>query len=542
MKSPVSIHEENKEDLYFEYNGAGERTVMYYGNMANTKEQSLYQRYYSSDGSIEITYNTQNQSIDYVYYVDGDAYNATVLAKGDGIKGKQYYYLHRDYLSSIVAITNQYGTIVEKRHFDAWGTAVKIMDGQGQVLNQLTFTDRGYTGHEHLQGINIIQMNGRLYDPYLRRFMAPDNYIQDPTNTQNFNRYGYVWNNPLKYTDPSGEEGISFTAAVIIGAVVAMTTYTMTALLADVPFTAGGFTKSAIFGAVSGAVSFGVGEMFQSANTVVTVQQAMAQALAHGMSQGIISAVQGGNFGSSFSSAAISSLLSAGFLKYGSSIKDNTVAMIAFSTVSGGGVSALTGGHFWEGAATAFYVSLLNHSVHNANSKKGDKESTANVYIETDGVGHVYVEVDGVVYSYGRYNGSYSPASGSLGPYGDGVLLRLEGENALNFVAERTSKYPTSRFAVEVNGSKVKAYYDRMYNSGQKISGKSGYMSFARVVDTYGLIGPGGNNCTTITYKGLNKGGANINASQTPAGMLYDFQKLQSIKNGYNPSFQGPKL
>jgi len=61
-------------------------------------------------------------------------------------------------------------------------------------------------------------------------------------------------------------------------------------------------------------------------------------------------------------------------------------------------------------------VSLLNHSAHNANSKKGDKESTANVYIETDGVGHVYVEVDGVVYSYGRYNGSYSPASGSLGP------------------------------------------------------------------------------------------------------------------------------
>ena len=79
-------------------------------------------------------------------------------------------------MSSIVAITNQFGTIVEKRHFDAWGTAVKIMDGQGQVLNQLTFTDRGYTGHEHLQGINIIQMNGRLYDPHLRRFMAPDNY------------------------------------------------------------------------------------------------------------------------------------------------------------------------------------------------------------------------------------------------------------------------------------------------------------------------------------------------------------------------------
>ncbi|MGG5577561.1 RHS repeat domain-containing protein [Myroides sp. C15-4] len=362
--------------MYFEYNGAGDRTVMYYGNVATTKEQSLYRRYYSSDGSIEITYNTKNQNIEYVYYVDGDAYNATVIAKGDKANAPQYYYFHRDYLSSIVAITNQVGTIVEKRHFDAWGTAVKIMDGQGQVLNQLTFTDRGYTGHEHLQGINIIQMNGRLYDPQLRRFMAPDNYIQDPSNTQNFNRYGYVWNNPLKYTDPSGEE-ISFVAAVIIGTVVAMTTYTMTALLADVPFSAEGFTKSAIFGAVSGAVSFGVGQLFQvaqGASTIVTIQQAVGQAIAHGISQGAISAIQGGKFGSSFASAAVSSMLSFGFMEYGGSLGDNSVAMVSFSTVSGGGVSVLTGGNFWEGAVTAFYVSLLNHTAHKMTADGGDQE------------------------------------------------------------------------------------------------------------------------------------------------------------------------
>lgn len=138
-------------------------------------------------------------------------------------------------------------------------------------------------------------MNGRLYDPHLRRFMAPDNYIQDPSNTQNFNRNGYVWNNPLKYTDPSGEEGISLGVAIIIGTVVAMTTYTMTALLADVPFSAEGFTKSAIFGAVRGAVSFGIGEMFQVANAVVTAQQVVAQAITHGFSQGFISVAQGGN-------------------------------------------------------------------------------------------------------------------------------------------------------------------------------------------------------------------------------------------------------
>ena len=48
-------------------------------------------------------------------------------------------------------------------------------------------------------------MNGRLYDPMLHRFLMPDNYIQNPSNTQNFNRYGYVLNNPLLYNDPGGE-------------------------------------------------------------------------------------------------------------------------------------------------------------------------------------------------------------------------------------------------------------------------------------------------------------------------------------------------
>jgi len=48
-------------------------------------------------------------------------------------------------------------------------------------------------------------MNGRFYDPVLGRFLSPDPYVQAPDNPQNFNRYSYCLNNPLKYTDPSGE-------------------------------------------------------------------------------------------------------------------------------------------------------------------------------------------------------------------------------------------------------------------------------------------------------------------------------------------------
>ncbi|WCM40830.1 hypothetical protein MG290_07535 [Flavobacterium sp. CBA20B-1] len=63
----------------------------------------------------------------------------------------------------------------------------------------LTFLERGYTGHEHLQGVGLINRNARLYDPKLHRFLAPDNFIQNPSNSQNYNRYGYVMNNPLKF-------------------------------------------------------------------------------------------------------------------------------------------------------------------------------------------------------------------------------------------------------------------------------------------------------------------------------------------------------
>ena len=65
-------------------------------------------------------------------------------------------------------------------------------------------TDRGYTGHEHMTNFGLINMNGRVYDPYISQFLSPDPFVQDPTNTQNYNRFSYVLNNPLKYTDPSG--------------------------------------------------------------------------------------------------------------------------------------------------------------------------------------------------------------------------------------------------------------------------------------------------------------------------------------------------
>jgi RHS repeat-associated protein len=65
-------------------------------------------------------------------------------------------------------------------------------------------TERGFTCHEHMEDFGLINMNGRIYDPLLGRFLSVDPLIQDATSTQNFNSYSYCINNPLKYSDPSG--------------------------------------------------------------------------------------------------------------------------------------------------------------------------------------------------------------------------------------------------------------------------------------------------------------------------------------------------
>mgnify|MGYP001791919104 CR=1 FL=1 len=65
-------------------------------------------------------------------------------------------------------------------------------------------TTRGFTGHEHLTGTDLIHMNGRAYDPTLGRFLSVDPFIQFPEHSQSLNGYSYILNNPLSATDPTG--------------------------------------------------------------------------------------------------------------------------------------------------------------------------------------------------------------------------------------------------------------------------------------------------------------------------------------------------
>jgi RHS repeat-associated protein len=65
-------------------------------------------------------------------------------------------------------------------------------------------TNCGYTGHEHLDKFNLIDMNGRVYDPVTAGFLSPDIVVQAIDDSRAYNSYSYCYNNPLKAVDPSG--------------------------------------------------------------------------------------------------------------------------------------------------------------------------------------------------------------------------------------------------------------------------------------------------------------------------------------------------
>ena len=94
--------------------------------------------------------------------------------------------------------------MLERLSYDAWGkrrNADGSDDPSGSITSQ---TSRGFTGHEELDSVGLVHMNGRVYDPLLARFGTADPTTESPFSTQGWNRYSYVGNSPLNFTDPSG--------------------------------------------------------------------------------------------------------------------------------------------------------------------------------------------------------------------------------------------------------------------------------------------------------------------------------------------------
>ena len=179
-------------------------------------------------GEYEIT-ETNGTKEDVCYINSPDGVTAVMMHHGSTYK---IYYICTDHLGSITLLMNDAGNTVERHAYDAWGRKRNVNDWSDDNVENGKL-DRGYTGHEARREFGLINMNGRMYDPILGRMLSPDNYVQDPFDLQNYNRYTYCLNNPLKYTDPSGE---FFAEALFIGAMVYFGGVMANSMTSDNPF------------------------------------------------------------------------------------------------------------------------------------------------------------------------------------------------------------------------------------------------------------------------------------------------------------------
>nr|NQU93547.1 RHS repeat-associated core domain-containing protein [Bacteroidota bacterium] len=196
----------------------------------------------------------------YLHYISGGDGLAAIYVKYDYAPDSMYYIM-KDHLGSIVGAINEETGTVFRQSFDAWGRNRNPENWTYTNIPDFIF-DRGYTGHEHLKWFGLINMNGRMYDAALCRFLSPDPFVQMPDYSQNFNRYSYALNNPLVYTDPSGE---FFFAAVGVGIFLNSMCWgaTIGAVMGGVraELNGGEFLEGAWKGAVVGAVGGLMGPM-----------------------------------------------------------------------------------------------------------------------------------------------------------------------------------------------------------------------------------------------------------------------------------------
>ena len=292
-------------------------------------------------------------------------------------------YFHKDHLGSIATITDAAGAVVERLSYDAWGKR-RFPNGQddpsGSIASQTT---RGFTGHEQLADVGLVHMNGRVYDPMLGRFGTPDPMTENPFSTQGWNRYSYVGNSPLNFTDPSGycfmgcfwqkpfkALGALLRKFPIIGQIV------QAAAVAFICVGSAGTLCAGVVAAISSAVTTGLssGSLGQALRAgFITAATAGAFSFAGDITAGLgpvpkiaahaaigcgSAVASGGKCGAGALSAGVPALAGSVLPEIG--VQDNIVVRASI----GGLASVAGGGKFGNGAATAAFAYLFNDWAH----------------------------------------------------------------------------------------------------------------------------------------------------------------------------------
>jgi RHS repeat-associated protein len=176
-----------------------------------------WQQTYSGNNTTETTdyigrlmeFVSSGGVLDYRHYISGGTGVVAIYSrKSSGVN--TFSYLLSDHQSSVASITNSSGAQVIGESFTAYGTRREATTWSGapsttELTTMAGITREGYTSQTALglwSGLN--HMNGRVEDAWSGRMLSADPKIPDPTNTQSYNRYSYVNNNPVTYSDPTG--------------------------------------------------------------------------------------------------------------------------------------------------------------------------------------------------------------------------------------------------------------------------------------------------------------------------------------------------
>ncbi len=289
----------------------------------------------------------------------------------------------RDYLGSITHVIQPDGTEIECLSYDAWGR-VRLPEENGRYLTGTdppTYLGRGYTGHEHLPMFGLVNMNARLYDPMLGRFLSPDPYVAFEDWLQSYNRYSYANNNPLYYIDENGEFAwVPFLVGAVIGGTLNLVSKASSGQLHS-------------FG--DGLAAFGIGALAGGASAYFGGYAFTALGGAAGGAGGFVAGAAGCATGAAVSMPIQSFGNTAYFNDPFMKIDDYFIG-IASAAVLGGvtnGITAKVNGYdFWTGSKKLSPITIAFSSSVNNPHYVEDRSYTLYKGVEYDPINENYVE------------------------------------------------------------------------------------------------------------------------------------------------------